>query len=402
MLDSLVLNIPFKSKHLKWLGDNTKTPQAYIPLETLPNCIKTQGNIVTLSDGTKIIEEEKTIFESLPSSHTGMAFKIFERGRNCDPYVMLKCSPSKLLQGHNLYGFDDMRKGARNMLFLLAETYPDVFEMLDYKNTKVSELDLNYSIFIDTPVSKRLFMDHLRYISRGQTKNRGDNYETTVYFGSKKSRHKSLKVYSKLEELEQEIQKCKRKGYLESAKLNEALKKTDRAKQAVRFEATIKSVYLDRRAIPTNLFQFCDYFEANPWAYTALFNDAWKDIFKTLSGQELKRMNDVSVFEALRKTHETINNNTGRISIIKVNRLFAVYQTIKSLGFEHVKKNSSSSTFSRNILDIVAAGISESVLQNLKKDDGAQIIPISKILIFDFSNQVPSNYKIPPDLYGLA
>lgn len=400
MIDKLVLNIPFKSEFLKWTGENSNNEHAYIPILSLPHYIPTTGNIIRNPDGSTEFEDLRTKFESLPSSHSGMAFKIFENGRNCDPFVMIKCSPAKLLQGHNVFGFDDMRKAGRNMLFLLADIYPDVFEMLDYRQTEVSEWDINYSIFVDNPAHKKLFLDHMRYVSKGQTKNRGDNYQTTVYFGSKKSRLKRLKLYSKIEEMAEDIKKMMHKGFEQSAKINQELQKTQRAQSAVRFEASILARYMQRRAIPTNFFKLCDYLETNENTYQKLFNEAWKDVIDSLSGQEIKKMNDETIYNKIYEIHHTVGKN-GKIRTVKANRLFSFYQLIKSLGFDHVKKITSSSTFSRNIIDITNCGISESVLQNLKKDQGAEIIPLSTIIKIDFSNQVPDDYIVPPDLYDL-
>lgn len=44
-------------------------------------------------------------YSKLPTSFTEMAFKFFHEGYYY-PYVELKCSPAKILQGHNVYGSD--------------------------------------------------------------------------------------------------------------------------------------------------------------------------------------------------------------------------------------------------------------------------------------------------------
>ncbi|MCH1224760.1 phage/plasmid replication protein, II/X family, partial [Pseudomonas aeruginosa] len=65
-------------------------------------------------------------WESLPSSYTPMAFKVFHQslGMRLDPGVELKASPAKLLQGHNVFGPSSIRMGAEVMLKWLAGTYP--------------------------------------------------------------------------------------------------------------------------------------------------------------------------------------------------------------------------------------------------------------------------------------
>ena len=401
MIDKLVLHIPFKLKHVAWLGSDGNE-SGYIPIESLPCNIETTGNVIRHPDGSKTFEELKTKFESLPSSHSGMAFKIFENGMNCDPFVMIQCSPAKLLQGHNLFGFDDMAKSGINMLTLLADVYPELYDMLEVSKTEVSEFDINYSAFVKNPETKKLLLDHLRYTSKGQTKNRDDNYATTIYFGKKISRLKKLKVYSKHEEMKEDAKKMLKKGYKESAAIITDLSNTDRAKHAVRFEATIKKRFLERRGIPLNFFALSKYLKVNDWAYQTLFKDAWKDIFDALTGQEIKAMNDETIYKAIYDSYHTIDSRSGNVRTTKVNRLYAFYQTMKSLGFEHLKTITARRTFERNMADLRNCGLSQSSLQNLHKEDGAIIYQIAQLIEIDFDNQVPENYQMPPDLFGGA
>jgi II/X family phage/plasmid replication protein len=56
------------------------------------------------------ISFKSSIFKTSPS-FTEMAFKFFHEGYYY-PYVELKCSPAKILQGHNVYGTDWIEQGA--------------------------------------------------------------------------------------------------------------------------------------------------------------------------------------------------------------------------------------------------------------------------------------------------
>ncbi|WP_455803239.1 phage/plasmid replication protein, II/X family, partial [Acinetobacter guillouiae] len=62
-------------------------------------------------------------YSRLPTSYTNMAFKFVHEGMNF-PYVELKCSPAKILQGHNVFGTDLIKEGAFEMLGWLLETHP--------------------------------------------------------------------------------------------------------------------------------------------------------------------------------------------------------------------------------------------------------------------------------------
>jgi len=398
VLDKLCLHIPFKLEHVVMLSNE----QFHVPLLSLPLVNRENlsgGNVALNDDGSSSVTDLKTKFESLPSSHSGMAFKIFENGRNCDPFVMIKCSPVKLLQGHNLYGFDDMRKAAENMLALLFNTFPELSAMLDVVNTEVSEFDLKYSVLISNPENKKLFLDHLKHITKGQTKS-GNSYETTAYWGKKKTRLTRQKAYSKIEEMIASIPDLRKKGFNDSADLVERLCQTEWAKSSVGFEATFFRRYLERRAIPTKLVDLLKYLETENNVYVNLWNESFKNIFDAMNGQTMTKMNDDAVFAEIYNAFHTVSEKTGKISTVKVNRLFAFYQSIKALGFVHLKSITSSSTWSRNVNDLCDCGISLSTLQNLKKDSGKVIFQVSRFIQIDFDKQCPPDYQMPADLFA--
>lgn len=394
------MHIYIRKEFLSWYDEHTDNPIPFFDLDNLPAEIPTVGDIYkTTVDGVvvKKLENEKTKYESLSSAHSGMAFKFFHNGMNCDPYVELKCSPAKLLQGHNLYGFDDMELSCNNMIALLSVAYPVFFGFLDLYTVEISEIDINYSTFIQDPYAKKAFLDHLKYVSNGHTKHRDANYATTCYFGKKNSRYKSLKCYSKFEEMENDALKMDKQGFPESAIIIRREALTDRAKGAVRFEATIKKRFLQMRGIPTDLIGLCRYLRNRPDTYRLLFNEAWEPIFKALRGHTMKRTNDNDIYDAIYTAHSTVQKN-GSIGTVKVNRLFAFYQTVKIMGFEHVKSVSTSSTMSRNLNDLIVCGLSKSFIQNLHKESGCVVIQMSKYIEIDFSNQVPKDYVLPSDL----
>jgi len=398
MLDKLVLHIPFFSEHVVLLSND----QSHMPLSSLPTVNRENliaGNVVLNDDGSTSVGILKTKFESLPSSHTGMAFKIFENGMNCDPFVMIKCSPVKLLQGHNLYGFDCMRKAAENMLAFMFNTFPELSQMLDVRNTHVSEFDIKYSVLIPNPENKKLFLDHLKNITKGQTKS-GNSYETTAYWGTKNTRLTKQKAYSKIEEMLNSIPSLRKKGFEKSADLVETLSKTEWAKSSVGFEATFHKTYLERRAIPTKLIDLLKYLEENENTYVDLWKESFKNIFDAMSGQTMTKMNDEIIYKNIYDGFHTVSEKTGKVGSVKVNRLFAFYQSIKALGFVHLKSITSSSAFSRNMIDLCTCGISLSTLQNLKKDAGKVVFQVSRFIQVDFDRQCPPDYKMPPDLYA--
>lgn len=397
MIDKLVLHIPFLDSFCVKYYDKSKDRELFhVPIKTLPITLVANECHVA-SDGSIIVDRLSTKFESLPSSFSSMAIKVYNDGLNSDAFVAIKCSPSKLIQGHNVFGINCFKKSARNMLSLLATSNPALFSMLDIKHTQISEFDLTYSSFIPNPSSKRLFLDYIGNISQGQTKNRGSNYATTRYFGAKNTRLKSLKIYSKFEEVEQDLSKLHHENDQKRFEILSDILNTDFCKNAVRFEASIKKRYLQRRGIPTNLFDFLHYTDQNVDFNQEIWADAFADIFKALDGQELKMMNDEAVYQKIFSVHSGISQS-GSVTTQKVNRVFAFYSSLKTLGFYHLKQITSYPTFMRNIHELELCGFSRAYLQNLNADHGAVIIPILRFIEIDFSKQHPTNYIEAPDL----
>lgn len=71
-------------------------------------------------------------YESVPTHFTGMSMKVFFDSSYA-PYVQIKASPAKLLQGHNVFGSDNIEQGAMEMIGFLYEAYPTLARMIDWK-----------------------------------------------------------------------------------------------------------------------------------------------------------------------------------------------------------------------------------------------------------------------------
>jgi II/X family phage/plasmid replication protein len=228
----------------------------------------------------------------------------------------------------------------------------------------------------------------------------GDSYQTTCYFGSKNSRIKKLKIYSKYEEMTYDLKKVEKNKFIDSATIIKELLNTDFCKQAIRFEATVKKRFLERKGIPTLAIDLIKYIDNNPNFYQYIFNDAWKDIFETFKGQEIEIMNDEAVLNGIQKVH-TSYTKSGKESLVKVNRLFHVYKLIETMGYDYAKNMSKKSMFYNNISDLKKCGFSKSTLQNLHKKNNEKIIPLKWYVNIDFSIQFPDKYKECKNLWEM-
>lgn len=120
-------------------------------------------------------------------------------------HLLLKGNPSKFLQGHNVFGSDDI-------VSLMYDTYLKVCESLKLQPTlqelravkegdyALKNLDINYSFELPTRADVRAWLRAMEFKAKtrhGRPSTKGG----TLYFGKGTSRWK-IKAYSKGEELE--------------------------------------------------------------------------------------------------------------------------------------------------------------------------------------------------------
>jgi len=106
-------------------------------------------------------------WESIPSSHAGLAFKVFDYRYNALEafYIEIKASPAKLMQGHNIYGSSNFNECALFMIELLCNTYPDLFGYLDIQSWRLVEIDLTYFSRADDDHQALQFINALQNVS---------------------------------------------------------------------------------------------------------------------------------------------------------------------------------------------------------------------------------------------
>ena len=329
------------------------------------------------------------VWESIPSSFSNMAFKIFDysdQRANPLPYIELNASPAKLMQGHNVYGSDDLIDCSFALLELFYSVYPQVALLLDISSWTVVEVDITYASWASSAREARQFINSLCNVSNGQTRAR-HGYDGTAYFGKKNSRLKKLKVYDKLHEV---------LNYLAGKKGS----KDDPAKffppelmawieGMIRWEVTLKSRWFERRGISNNLFELRKVFD--PQAY---WLEATKDIFESLEGHTMKIVNDEEVLNQLKARFPTVNVKTGKVSYGLANSAYRTYRSIKADGWLHVFGLMGRSNFYKHVDMITACGLSRAYLQNLQGDGcKCEVIPMVRFAVVEFRNQFPDFYR---------
>lgn len=309
-------------------------------------------------------------YSKLPTSFTEMAFKFFHEG-NYIPYVELKCSPAKILQGHNVYGTDWIEQGALEMLGYLAESQPVLYGILAISETEVKHLDVTYSARLQDENQVRKALEFLRNLSTqyiGKSEKQVI-HKNTVYFGAERSKRFARKVYGKYCEFMDQL-----------ADFKELAKKNDKnaqrvvavmsdpelqeyAKGLLRFETGIKAFALRELNIPTNLFQLIRYQRENPYFLRNLWVKANRELFKALEGQTMKATDHETIFKEicnkLQKVRESDVVTSGRSD-----KIFHFYQFLENNGHASAKSKFEHQYF-KYISDLVQCGFTEEYIRNL-------------------------------------
>lgn len=397
MIDHLRLAIPFHDVYVKELsginylhGD----PSDYgFPMAT--------RHVTKGDDGTFTVGDLYSPYESLPSSYTPMAVKLFNNTINCKPYVEIKGSPAKIMQGHNVYGSDSIYDCAFEMLGLLLESIPAVAKYLDLANTEVRHIDCTYSSQVSNANLIPKIIDYLSRVSHGQTKATADKkYRTTAYWGGEHSRLIQMKAYGKFVELmnqQKEFAKLAKQGDAKAKYILTEVYTPELLAYAeclMRWEARIKARKLERMGIPYKLVDLINYQIKHPSLIKDLWSNAFQPIFKTLEGQTMPYANDDEIYQLLKSKLKTVTAK-GRISYTRANNAMNFYHLVRDVGLEVVKNRYSNATYHRNIKNLVDAGLSKAWLQNLHTDQKGTVIPLVRYAHVNFNAQAPADY-IPP------
>ncbi|UYZ91024.1 phage/plasmid replication protein, II/X family [Moraxella bovis] len=344
-------------------------------------------------------------YECLPSSYTDMAIKFFDKGINTLPYLELKASPAKLMQGHNVYGSQSIEQGAFEMLGLLIESHPQLCKYLDFDKTEVFHLDATFSARLPHQNQVQPVLDFLANVGKGHRKATYKAHENYVRWGNDGASI-SAKAYGKYLETQEQLKQFERQALKGDARAKTcaiALSKAyPFAHALLRFESRITKTYLAKNGYPTNLWELIKLQRATPTLLGDLWNVAFNPIFETLKGEHLMFKTDFEIEQLLKDKLKTITPK-GRVSYTKAYNAMAFYRTIREKGFAQLHKEMRSGeiaerTFYHNIKLLCDCGISRSHLQNLHAEK-SNVVPFVQLVQIDFSQQAPQGFVPPVSRY---
>lgn len=397
MLDHLCINAPFESSFY-----SVDAEGRYFFIDVDPHSLE-----IPLASRSVYKDEDGEVhnaalfhpYESVPTHYTGMALKVFFDSAY-EPYVQIKASPAKLLQGHNVFGSDNIEQGAMEMIGFLTEAYPLLARMLDWSKAWVSHLDVTYSCRAKDQTTAKKVLEYLGNVSNGQTRISKKAYDTSRYWGGETSRLVQHKCYLKHDEFmaqfaeQQQLAKKLDKSAMRVIQVMSDQRLIEWTIGLLRFESRLKKRWLERNGIPTNLFELISFQKQNPNLLQSLWTKATHSIFEALRGQTMKLIDDTSVLEAIERS-DVVKTKSGKPSPTKVRNIFAMYCLIREKGIVELKATYSKSSFHQLISDLCSCGFSKAFLQNLHTEKPNNIIPFIKLVEIDFNQQLPEWYIEP-------
>ena len=392
MIDMLVLRCPIQQKFETTFNERgipviTEVQRDHLQLSDLKIPLEASLDV----DGEQLGTVHR--WEKIPSSYAHMAFKVFDfRGSSNkdmqDFYIEIKASPAKLMQGHNLYGSDHLGDCAYPMIELLYKTYPDLADYLEPKYWTVEQVDITYHSWCKTENEALQLVNALQNVSNGQTRAR-TGFAGTAYFGKSNSRIKKIKVYVKLLEVLNYLAKVKQAGDKKGILSIYSQSLLDWAKGMVRWEASLKTRWFERRGISNNLIELCKVFDAQRY-----WKESTLDIFKALEGKEMRIIKDENIEKQLKDKFPTVNARSGKITYGKAMSAYNVYRGIKSQGWIETRRTTSDCKFWGAVEMLHECGLSKAVLQNLQGDGlKCEVIPFIRYIEINFNEQFPAFAK---------
>lgn len=397
MLDHLCLRIPFDASHIS-CDEQGKYSFVDFDIHNFDIALASRS-VHKNDDGSISANALFHPYESLPTHYTGMAVKVFFDSMY-EPYVEIKASPAKLLQGHNVFGSDNIEQGAMEMLGYLTEAYPILVSMLAVQCTTVAHIDVTYSARVKDQNTAHKVLDFLSRVSNGQTRLSNKKFDTSVYWGGQTSRLINHKCYLKHDEFMAQFEEYKKRA-LKNDKCAQRVLNVMSDQNLInwtigllRFESRMKKRWLERNNIPTNLFELIKFQRSQPNLLKLLWQKATQSIFEALRGQTMKLTDDKNILKSI-ESSEIVLMKSGKVSNTKVRNLFAMFCLIREKGFDEVKNTYGKSQFHNLVSQLCSVGFSKAYLQNLHDEKSTNIIPFVKVIEIDFNQQLPEWYEEP-------
>lgn len=360
---------------------------------------KAQANVLGFIDGVPVHDDpDVRHWDSIPTSISDLAVGFFPMGEGFDkwPCIVLKASPTKILQGHNVFGSEDIRPGVMQMLAVLKQAFPKIAEHLDFKSTRIRYLDSTYSAFVPSDYQRNQVLRVFE--SMCQHKESISKHQGYLKM-NKSSDYRQQKIYYKQQELIASYDEARRKNQFDKAEILGDPRLLDFAYGRLRFEGTTGHRAMEREGIPTKLDEFLKFHDWYQRVYDEplcrlMWKRAFNAFFAQLEGHSMKNVDDDQIKLKIDTKFIKVKDN-GKVCRRKANAIWRTYRQIKTEGYEQLAREDNR-TFFRNVSFLEEVGLSRAFLKSLDPLRPADnVVPLVQIINVDFNEQRPDWYEEP-------
>lgn len=403
MWDKADIRIPFHDFHVTEISlSKDGQRQGFVPVAQYD--FPLECSVAFIDNGKPVYSDLKARkWGTISSSISTVAVGFFPEGNGFYPWphVSIKASPSKILQGHNVFGTENIRPGITQMLANLKLAFPKINAHLDIENAEVRYLDSTYSAFVSSEYQRNQIIKVIENLFP----NKHDISRHEGYLqANKTSDYHRQKVYYKAAELLADTDKAKKQGERHRLEILKDPRLIEFAQGRLRFEATTGHRAMERMGIPSRLkdfLKFHDWFQqvhGEPLSrYT--WSVAFKKTFAQIEGHTMKNVDDDAIRLKIDAKFIRIKDN-GKVCKRKANGIFKTYRDIKLEGYDQIASEDNSAFF-RNVKALEEIGISRAFLKSLDpQKPNTNVVPLVQLIKVDFIKQRPDWYSEPEAGYS--
>lgn len=352
-------------------------------------------------NGQVIFDDPKCAkFDTISSGISGMAVAFFPEGNGFNhwPHVVIKASPAKILQGHNVFGSEDPRPGVMQMLANLRLGFPKLFAHLDIQATEICYIDCTYSARIAQFHAQSIFRLFESMATAKQSVNARWVLDGYLQLGAG-SEYVRAKLYLKLQELLDDLKHARKRKERHRIEVLSDVRLQEFAQDLMRFEATLGHRKLKDLGIPLGLFDFLRfndqyYIKHRKPLCQYLWEIVFNPLFTQLEGHTMSNVDDSHIKLKIDAKFIRIKDK-GRICRRKADAIFRTYEDICRKGYDALALQGKSQFFD-NVNCLVEAGICRAFLKSIDPfKPNENIVPLVQLIKIDFSKQRPDWYEEP-------
>lgn len=399
MFDKFEIRIPFNPVYVNEVKSSTEDSQCGWVDPTRYD-FRLSGDFKMVGSKLEVTDIRNSTWDNISSGISGVAVGFFAQGQGMYkwPCVIIKASPAKILQGHNVFGSEDPRPGVMQMLSMFKQAFPAIAKHLSFRDAEVRCVDTTYSASISDFFASRVFK-LFESLATGRQKVNSNYLDKGWLLIGEGSEYVRLKLYSKFQELMDDLKTAKRRRQLHRVSILSDQRLQDFARELRRFEATTLHRRFQNLGIPTKLDEFLKF---NDWFLSVhktplcryLWELAFQPLFDQIEGHSMKNVDDSHIKLKIDAKFIRVKEN-GKLCKRLANSIFDTYEKIKAKGYDEVKATRNSAFF-RNVKHLEEIGLSRAFLKSLDPNlPTDNIVPFVQLIKIDFSNQRPDWYQEP-------